>query len=65
MKNKLNFNYSYFLILLEYVSACRNNGNASPDHTLQEAFKLFDLDNDGTIDFEEFTSAMKFLGQAI
>jgi Ca2+-binding EF-hand superfamily protein len=47
---------------LEYVKACRQNGNASPESTLREAFKLFDLDNDGSIDFNEFASAMKFLG---
>jgi len=29
----------------------------------KEAFRLFDLDNDGNIDFNEFSSAMKFLGQ--
>lgn len=60
LQNSLLF---YHLLLLEYINACRKNGNTSPENTLREAFKLFDLDNDGNIDFNEFASAMKFLGQ--
>lgn len=60
---KLKFCF-IFIVFLEYVKACRLNGNASSESTLREAFKLFDLDNDGSIDFNEFASAMKFLSGA-
>jgi len=31
--------------------------------SLKDAFKIFDVDSDGNIDFGEFYSALKFLGQ--
>jgi Ca2+-binding EF-hand superfamily protein len=34
------------------VSACRKNGNNASEASLKDAFKIFDIDSDGVIDFD-------------
>lgn len=64
--SKLFFNWitlKWLFKFKEYISACRKNGNNASEASLKDAFKIFDVDSDGNIDFGEFYSALKFLGQ--
>ena len=49
--------------LIEYISACRKRGNEETIEALKEAFNVFDTDSDGHIDFDEYLSAMQFIGR--